>query len=389
MPIEKVRRHHHGKILSARRSFVFYLSECDSDRLSSQAEIRRRLWATILEVNLQASLDSGTPLAISCDDYDTESPANINDEDIEESTKRLPQYPKDTSTDTSLQRLLLTYLPLRMRIIRHVNGFNCSDFTQDDVQSITSQLNNACHECGVHLLGSGNGDNANGERDENKVFKYNMADLLLRRFLLTLHRPLATFTGVNHREYFSRKVCFDSATALLSPRPNADFAHLILLGGGIYKNRIIHASLAITSELLNDLEEHGSMLQWPSSYRQMLTEALRRALCQIAGRIQLGETNVRLHMKLSVVLCQAGCAGTGIALQQRMAQAAKESLEMSHSAIQARASSLAAADGGLGRHDLNDPMSEDLTQQAFDFSDIGPDLDDFFGMVDFDLDGLL
>ena len=109
------------------------------------------------------------------------------------------------------------------------------------------------------------------------------------------------------------------------------------------------------------------------------------------------ETNVRLHMKLSVILCQAECTETGIALQQHMAQAAKESLEMSYAAMQARASSLAGGgDGGgsgiLGRRhpdDLEGTIPQDLAQQDFDFSDIGPNLDDIFDMADFGLDGLL
>lgn len=45
-------------------------------------ELRRRLWATILELNIQSALDSGMPPLISPDDYDTEPPSNLNDTDI-------------------------------------------------------------------------------------------------------------------------------------------------------------------------------------------------------------------------------------------------------------------------------------------------------------------
>ena len=337
--------------------------------------MRRRLWATILEMNIQASLDSGTPLAMSYDDFDTESPGNINDEDIDESTNFPPQYLSDTVTDTTLQRLLLKNLRLRMEVIHRINDPN-SDFSQGEIQSMTSQLINACHECNTYVQG--------GNEDEVKIFKHNMVDLFLRRFLLTMHRPLASAADISRPScYFSRKVCLDSATALLSPLPNADFSHLVLTGGGIFKNRIIHASLALSSELLIDLEENGP-IQWPSSYRKMLIDALQEALGQTAERIRLGETNVRLHMKLRIIMCRAQCTDMGITQQQRMMQAAKESLEMSYATMQARLDLLAT-----GQHqDIEDFMSQEFDPQDLDFS-FSQDLNDLFGTTDFNANGLL
>ncbi|KAF2814633.1 uncharacterized protein BDZ99DRAFT_434359 [Mytilinidion resinicola] len=360
------------------------------------AELRRRLWATILEMNLQASLDSGVPLAMSCNDFDTKSPSNINDDDINDSATTLPHHSRDTRTDTSIQLHLLRYLRVRMELIHRVNGSSPSNFSQDEIQSITSQLTKACQECASQLPESSFDSNLDGGDEDLKVFRYNMADLLLRRFLLTLHRPLASNADISHpAAYFSRKVCLDSATALLSPPPNADFAHLVLLGGGIFKNRIMHATLAVSSELLIDLEEHGRAVQWPSTYRRMLISTLRGALGQLAARISLGETNVRPYMKLSVVLCHAECTETGTALRQRVAQTARESLEVCYAAMQARASNLAVGDKESGdvtephQQDVGDSMmSQDLA--VLDFSDFGGwDLNEFFGMVDFDSDVLL
>ena len=42
-------------------------------------EMRRRLWATVLEITAQSSLDMGMPPLISCQDFDTLPPSNIND----------------------------------------------------------------------------------------------------------------------------------------------------------------------------------------------------------------------------------------------------------------------------------------------------------------------
>ena len=82
-----------------------------------QAEMRRRLWATIIELALQSSLDSSMPPRISLDEFDTEPPANINDEDLEESTTALQPHPRTTYTAASLQLTLFDSLPTRLRIV--------------------------------------------------------------------------------------------------------------------------------------------------------------------------------------------------------------------------------------------------------------------------------
>ncbi|RFU72707.1 c6 zinc finger domain [Trichoderma arundinaceum] len=336
-----------------------------------QAEVRRRLWATILEINLQASLDSGVPLAISYDDFDTDSPGNVNDTDISESTNALACQADNTATDMSLQLLLLKYLRPRAEIIRRTNGAY-SNFSQDEVQSITSILSKACRECSAKLR------SVNGDAVE--VFKHNMVDLLLRRFLLTLHRPLATASRVSNPTFhFSRKVCLDSATALLSPPQNTEFSHLVLLGSGIFKSRIIHASLAICSDLIIELEELGPM-GWPSTYRKMLVGVLREAVRQAAERIALGETNLRLHMKLNIVLCHTECTESGSARQLRMVQAAQESLEKSYTLMQSRLGLAVGEqyDEGapecqqFGCQDLGVALDEDW-DEPYDMADIGLD----------------
>jgi hypothetical protein len=72
-----------------------------------QAEMRRRLWATIIELNVQFSVESGMKPLICFDDFDTEAPANINDEDIDENTSISPvSKPSNVFTQTSIQIML-------------------------------------------------------------------------------------------------------------------------------------------------------------------------------------------------------------------------------------------------------------------------------------------
>ncbi|KAF2995055.1 hypothetical protein E8E13_001577 [Curvularia kusanoi] len=82
------------------------------------AEMRRRLWATILEVDLQASMFCGMPLVIPELNSSSLVPSNINDQDLEETSLTLPDpYPIETYTDSIYQVVLASSLPQRMKAL--------------------------------------------------------------------------------------------------------------------------------------------------------------------------------------------------------------------------------------------------------------------------------
>jgi hypothetical protein len=89
-----------------------------------QVELRRRLWVTILEMLVQSSLDSVLLPRLSLGDFDTEPPSNINDEEIDESTKIVHPHPRSIHTTTSIQLALLDVLPIRLRIVQLLNGLH-------------------------------------------------------------------------------------------------------------------------------------------------------------------------------------------------------------------------------------------------------------------------
>lgn len=88
------------------------------------AEMRRRLWATVLELSLQSSQDLGMSPLINTQDYDTELPANIDDSEINESIKKAPiSKPATTFTRTSIQLSLMRSFCTRLEIAKAVNSF--------------------------------------------------------------------------------------------------------------------------------------------------------------------------------------------------------------------------------------------------------------------------
>ncbi|KAJ9636155.1 hypothetical protein H2204_005427 [Knufia peltigerae] len=370
-----------------------------------EGETRRRLWATILELNVQAALDAGVSPSISLDDFDTAGPSNINDEDIDDQSQSLREQPTTATTDSSLQRFLFQSLGPRLEIARRMNGLvrvGMPEMSYDELVTLTTSINNACRDCGAQFLRTVSPDVAS--------FHSNFADLLLRRFILHLHRPLAGRARNEPFYYFARKMSLDAAMAILSPLPkNAEFSRLVLTGAGMFKNRMIHASLAVALELLLDVEEQACPLPVVSfapqgqvppfgPYRRMLIEALREAIRQSAERIRLGETNVKLHMKLSMAMRQAevarGCSSSSsTTLVAQLAQSAKESLESSYALILQRAAAegVVVEAGSNGRGGL----SEDFDPDGFDLDtfSIGSglfNLDDlFFIPPELDMEGVL
>jgi hypothetical protein len=315
-------------------------------------------------MNLQASLDAGMPPTIFPEQFDTDPPSNMDDRDLEITTEVLKTYPDNTITDTSMQRFFFKSFRPRFEMLRRMNGLQ-SDMTYDEVLDLSSEISNACREYSVYLKSS--------ETFEGSTFKRNFADLLLRRFLLNLHRPWASRAQENRLFSFSKKINVDSAMALLSPMPDEHFDYLVLRGSGMFKHRMIHITLALASELLVETDECEDSLgvHRISSYTKMIANAVTEARSQALQRTQLGDTNVRLHMKLSIALCHMAGSEVGISRHQRIAQSAKDSLEISYTTIQAMSG--LTADSPQSNLSCTNPQENgqyDFDIGLFDFDDI-------------------
>lgn len=87
--------------------------------------MRRHLWCTILELNVQAALGSGMPPMITIGDYNTQPPSNISDEDLLDTVEEgFPEISASTLTQTSFQHLLAESLPLRLEASRIINSLH-------------------------------------------------------------------------------------------------------------------------------------------------------------------------------------------------------------------------------------------------------------------------
>lgn len=247
-----------------------------------RVEMRRRLWVTVMELNLQSSFDAGGPALITPTDYDVLPPANLDDEELEdEPSGEAGQSPADSDTTTtdgvkvtqmSIPLELLRSFPLRLALLNHVNG----DRGENDYQKtlyFNSSLTKLCRTLSQNLpkLVRAQKDKATTTTTSSSTkindFQINLAELLVYRCFTTLHQPFVLRSLDDPRLYFSRKMYLDGAIKIATicdlagpgrasgpggegPGAGAsDFQKLMTTGGGIFRNILLQAIPGIIFEL--------------------------------------------------------------------------------------------------------------------------------------------
>ncbi|ETI22765.1 hypothetical protein G647_06841 [Cladophialophora carrionii CBS 160.54] len=155
-------------------------------------EMRRRLWFTILELDLQNSLDRGMGASIGPFDWDTLPPLNLHDEDFDENTEKMPPArPITEFTRTSFLCLAQQHIPLRLEIISTINSIRVS-LEKDTAVELDQRIRQI-----LDTLPEWN------ESAANPISK-DLSELLLYEFLLLIHQPFATQADTQAKHFYSR-----------------------------------------------------------------------------------------------------------------------------------------------------------------------------------------
>ncbi|KAK8101933.1 hypothetical protein PG999_012307 [Apiospora kogelbergensis] len=298
-----------------------------------EAEVRRRLWATILDLAVQASLDSAMPPRISMNDFDTQPPANINDDEIDESTKEVVPSPRGDPTSTFVQITLLESLPVRLRIVQQLNSLH-SELNYTATLALSRQLTEAVRSA----------HNATYGLPGVTAFHRSILDYLIRRFLIPLHYSFSNRARADSMFSYSLTLSAETAVALLRPAETDEshvfFARLMALGGGLFRAGVRGALTALTLDLLTRVQEQrlDGTLEKHAQHRAPATRAVRDLVALSDRRIRLGETNVKGYMFLCMILAQVEAVedDDDARVEERVARAARDSLEHCLGLLKAR-----------------------------------------------------
>lgn len=311
-----------------------------------RAELGRRLWATVLEIALQSSIESGGPPLISLQDFDTRHPSNYDDEQLEDGDNIAPApKPLGSFTQSTVQLALLRSFPVRLAIAHRLNDLR-STISYEETIKLNSELNIACIPATAALLSSGS-----YEMPRASEFQIRMVEHMTYRLILVLNNRWLATARENPSFYFSRKLCIDTSLKLYrgilptnhsidgmparqgpGDRPGengaGDFARLAVCGAGAYRSVPIQCMLSMCVELRWQLEEArafqsaiaanqhaspaaGSGLGFALGInsgvasKEELFEALRFAVAWTETRILAGETNVKGHICTDALIAQS------------------------------------------------------------------------------------
>lgn len=225
-------------------------------------ELRRRLWATILEIVLQSSIDAGGPPLISMCDFDTDPPGNFDDADLVdgEACAAKNKSPAEFS-QTSVQIAVLRSFRTRLAVAKHLNDLQ-SNVGYDAILRLNEELTASCRDLAKQMAVWPRGDvGVPGVSDYQRRF----TEWVVNRSFLASHLPRLGQSFTDPTYYFSRKLCLDTALKLshianlLPTQPYSklpgDFDSLIRSGSGPYRQIVFQGVAVIGLEMIKSKEE--------------------------------------------------------------------------------------------------------------------------------------
>jgi hypothetical protein len=169
-------------------------------------ELRRRLWATMIELELQVSIDRGMPSSAAAMLWDTANVLNIDDEDLKEGGSQTQQLPSSSYTPSSFLHISRQSLSLRSSLNILINNSE-ADITHENVLKYDEQLTSSIEQVKSLTKTDGRGKFAG--------LPLALLDIQLRQFLILLHAPFAIKPDSIARYSSSRLACFNAALAII------------------------------------------------------------------------------------------------------------------------------------------------------------------------------
>jgi hypothetical protein len=328
-----------------------------------EMEMRKRLWATIMEIGVQASLTSGGVPLISESDYDCPPPSNFDDYSLEEGAFD-GRANENTFTSTTIQIYLRRLLEMRLLILNLVNGAN-TDHNCEAAKNLSEKFLKIYSDLTLRLEGFGDFTGI-----KPSVFQTKLFELLNKRFLLALHGRFASIVPSHPSYYYSKALSIDISLDLLKFKNYSemvsgiggnvlqiDFSNLAIYSNGLYRSSFIYAFALICAELFVVVENKAG-ISVSSPQQKLKTELLNsvKAYVEIMRRrVEHGDLNVKAYAFISGVIVQIDCIERGFPYDDSMLKQIQTSLTWGYERLQ--------------RHDKEDVQSHNLPEVVFNTPD--------------------
>lgn len=187
-------------------------------------EMRRRLWYTVLEIDLQTTIDRGITPTLGSMDWDTEPPRNIDDESFDVDSDDLPPAkPRGTFTRTSYLVWASESLPMRVELLYKINSIR-NTLDHDTINAYDDKLRTCIDDIPLEKwfevtsnLSASTTTSPNTQYlptpsslpsfappDPTPLIAMTLSQAVTREYLTILHQPFATDTSCKSRHFHSR-----------------------------------------------------------------------------------------------------------------------------------------------------------------------------------------
>ncbi|OJJ59267.1 hypothetical protein ASPSYDRAFT_105414, partial [Aspergillus sydowii CBS 593.65] len=341
-----------GSLMRAAMAMGLHRSPTNFSSLSKlAAELRPRLWATVVELVLQDSLESGTPILIPAH-FDTTVPSNVDDTDLGPETASVSTAAiADQVTDSSVQVLLQGSVRLRVEILNVIHDSKGQSYQQ--ALDLGGKMRAVCRNAAAFLR-SANTRRRRGFSLELGEFHAKFVASQLHWYILALYMPFFVQARKDPQYYYARKACLESASVIVSyadtsqlplQTPVDDFLRLCLSGKGSFKGPLsLDVISVLCLEIVTQLEEElPSELPGPDGdsldilvdgNRDRLIQTLEQIKNHLFHTIASGTPSMKRFGLLSAVLGQIRAMQTGQDVKSAVYEAATQSFKDCLSALQ-------------------------------------------------------
>ncbi|KAJ8116445.1 hypothetical protein OPT61_g2141 [Boeremia exigua] len=279
------------------------------DMSTLDAEMRRRIWNTILEISLQSSLVSGGPCFISLSEFDTHPPGNFDDTDLENPD----QEPRASNcyTQSSVAILLRQTLPARLAVVKFLNDL-FSAGTYEETLRLDGNLRSAYKDVRRKLQLF-----PPSAQSSPTKFAVQAIDFVLHRYMSSLHVPYFSASLQEASYAYTRKTVVDSSLKLWSLAGSSrtetsnpsfhytegDLPRLCRCGSGFFRAFAFQSASLLGVEL-RALCQEDSISE--ISIRPDLVNIVEDAADWYLNCIRAGETGIKGYMLLTILSAQIG-----------------------------------------------------------------------------------
>ncbi|KAL5087977.1 hypothetical protein Trisim1_007382 [Trichoderma cf. simile WF8] len=203
-----------------------------------QGEMRRRCWASILQMDALFSCQLGLPAMIQESQYDTQLPSNLLDEDFGPDSAKLPKSRPETDFTPVLYTITKTRFMLLFRVIFNQVALQCVA-EYDEIIALSQRLENAYALISPHFRMASLEDYITVP-PYSLIQRYNL-ELLFQKTRCILHRHHMAKSYQEPKYNFSRFSCVEAAMAILTH--HANIHKEVQVGGLLHREKWFISSL--------------------------------------------------------------------------------------------------------------------------------------------------